>query len=49
MMGPKAVGPAMPASVMEAQVVLPQLQSDFYELISTLSAGEQPEVTTASG
>ncbi|WP_373891514.1 phosphoribosylamine--glycine ligase [Weissella confusa] len=41
--GPKVVEYNVRFGDPEAQVVLPQLQSDFYELISTLLAGEQPQ------
>lgn len=41
--GPKIVEYNVRFGDPEAQVVFPQLQSDFYELISTLLAGEQPK------
>ena len=41
--GPKVVEYNVRFGDPEAQVVFPQLQSDFYELISTLLAGEQPK------
>ncbi len=43
--GPKVVEYNVRFGDPEAQVVLPQLQSDFYELILALLAGEQPEAT----
>ena len=43
--GPKVVEYNVRFGDPEAQVVLPQLQTDFYELILTLLAGEQPKAT----